>query len=169
MQDPTAKSQKDHRPRVFLCHSSGDKAVVRELHSRLKNDGIDPWLDEEELFPGQNWEAEIAAAVRLCDAVAVCLSRKGVDREGYIHKEITIALDIAERKPEGTVFIIPVRLEQEVEVPDRLRKWQWANLFEHDGYQRLVFILRNPHYRRWEGFSLDAPTWPPSGVGKGKD
>ena len=169
MQDSTAKSQTDHRPRVFLCHSSGDKAVIRELYSRLKSDGVDPWLDEKELFPGQNWEAEIAAAVRLCDVVAVCLSRKGVEKEGYIHKEITIALDIAERKPEGTVFIIPVCLEQEVQVPNRLRKWQWANLFEDGGYQRLLFILRNPRYRRWEGFSLDAPTWPAPSLGEGTD
>ena len=34
--------------KVFLCHSSGDKATVRDLYKRLRTDGIEPWLDEEE-------------------------------------------------------------------------------------------------------------------------
>jgi len=38
---------------IFLCHSSGDKPEVRNLYQRLSNDGFDPWLDEEDLLPGQ--------------------------------------------------------------------------------------------------------------------
>jgi hypothetical protein len=31
--------------RVFLCHSSQDKPIVRELYQRLLSEGwIDPWL-----------------------------------------------------------------------------------------------------------------------------
>src|SRR5205823_9233123 len=55
-------------------------------------------------------------------------------------KEIREALSVAEEKLEKTFFIIPVRLE-EVEVPKRLSGWQWANLFETDGYQRLLRAL----------------------------
>jgi hypothetical protein len=29
--------------RVFLCHSSGDKASVRDLYRKLRNDGVEPW------------------------------------------------------------------------------------------------------------------------------
>jgi len=46
--------------RVFLCHSSQDKPIVRELYQRLLAEGwIDPWLDEEKLLPGQDWGMEI--------------------------------------------------------------------------------------------------------------
>ena len=46
--------------RVFLCHSSQDKPIVRELYQRLNTEGwIDPWLDEEKLLPGQDWDMEI--------------------------------------------------------------------------------------------------------------
>jgi hypothetical protein len=126
--------------RVFLCHSSGDKPAVRALYRRLKADGFAPWLDEEELLPGQDWEQEIPAAVRACDAVIICLSQKSVSKEGYLQREIGEALYVAEEKPEGTIFIIPVKLE-EVEVPKRLSQWQWANLFDESGYQRLVQAL----------------------------
>jgi DNA-binding XRE family transcriptional regulator len=40
---------------IFLCHSSGDKNTVRALYQRLKREpGISPWLDEENLLPGQD-------------------------------------------------------------------------------------------------------------------
>ena len=35
--------------KVFLCHASAGKSVVRKLSHRLAAEGwIDPWLDEEE-------------------------------------------------------------------------------------------------------------------------
>jgi hypothetical protein len=49
---------------VFLCHSSGDKEAVRNLYGRLKQDGFRPWLDEEDLLPGHDWNDEIRRAVR---------------------------------------------------------------------------------------------------------
>ena len=58
--------------RVFLCHSSDDKPAVRELYQRLKSEGwIDPWLDEEKLYPGQDSDLEIEKAVEAADAVEV--------------------------------------------------------------------------------------------------
>ena len=34
--------------RVFLCHASQDKPVVRELYKKFLAEGwIDPWLDED--------------------------------------------------------------------------------------------------------------------------
>jgi len=130
-----------NRPlRVFLCHSSGDKPAVRDLYRRLRTDGFEPWLDEEELLPGQDWHEEIPAAVRACDVVIICLSQKSVSKEGYLQREIRDALYVAEEKPEGTIFIIPVKLE-EVEVSRRLSQWQWAKLFGEGGYQRLVRAL----------------------------
>jgi Flp pilus assembly protein TadD len=133
-------AQKDRRLRVFLCHASGDKPAVRDLYRRLKADGFAPWLDEEDLLPGQYWRDEIPAAVRSCDIVVVCLSRQSVTKEGYLQKEVRYALDVADEKPEGTIFIIPAKLEP-VEVPQRLAQWQWANLFQNDGYDKLVRAL----------------------------
>ena len=89
------------RLRVFLCHSSGDKPAVRDLYRRLRADGFAPWLDEEELLPGQDWQQEIPAAVRACDVVIICLSQKSVTKEGYLQREIREALYVAEEKPEG--------------------------------------------------------------------
>lgn len=125
---------------VFLCHSSIDKSKVRELHQKLSKDGFSPWLDETNLLPGQEWQHEIPKAVRKSDVVLVCLSKASINKIGYVQKEIRYALDVADEQPEGTIFIIPLKLE-ECEVPDRLKKWQWVNYFDENGYKRLLEAL----------------------------
>lgn len=135
-----------NRPlKVFLCHSSNDKPVVRELYQKLRTEPwIQPWLDEEELFPGMDWDLEIQKAIRETDAIIVCLSKGSITKEGYVQKEIKTALDYADEKPEGMVYIIPIRLE-ECESPQRLSKWQYADYFEGQrdlGLQRLLKSLK---------------------------
>ena len=73
--------------------------------------------------------------------VIVCLSPTSINRAGYIQKEIKYALDVADEQPAGTIFIIPLKLE-ECDIPERLQRWQWANLFEERGYERLMRALQ---------------------------
>jgi hypothetical protein len=131
------------RPKVFLCHSSSDKPSVRTLRRRLLEDGCKPWLDEEDILPGQDWDREIRRAIRTSDLVLVCLSKTSVNKVGYLQKEIKDVLDVADEQPEGTIFVIPARLEL-CEVPDRLRRWNWVDLFEDTGYSRLLRAVQNP-------------------------
>lgn len=139
--------------RVFLCHSSNDKPAVRELYQKLRAESwIQPWLDEEELYPGQDWNMEIEKAVEAADAIIVCLSKNSINKEGYVQRELRIVLDYADYKPEGTLYIMPVRME-ECEPPRRLRPWQYADYFERQrerGLQRLLVSLR----RRADSLSL---------------
>jgi hypothetical protein len=129
--------------KVFLCHSSGDKPAVRDLYKRLLSDGFAPWLDEEDLIAGQEWSQEIPKAVRGSDVTVVCLSRGSITKEGYVQKEIRIALDAQEEKPDGVIFIVPARLEEGLQVPARLTHWHWVDLFGENGYERLLRALRN--------------------------
>ena len=135
-----------NRPlRVFLCHSSNDKPAVRELYQKLRAEAwIQPWLDEEEIFPGMDWNMEIEKAVEAADAIIVCLTKNSISKEGYVQRELRIVLDFADYKPEGTLYIMPVRLE-ECEPPRRLRAWQYADYFEGQrdrALQRLLVSLK---------------------------
>jgi ATP-dependent Lon protease len=127
--------------KVFLCHGREDKGKVRDLYRRLRTDGMSPWLDVEDLDPGADWAIEIPDAVRASDIVLVCLSRTSAERRGFVQKEIMIALNAADQMPEGARYIIPVKLE-ECEVPERLARWHWVDLFEPEGYPRLLRALR---------------------------
>jgi DNA-binding CsgD family transcriptional regulator len=128
--------------RVFLCHSSNDKEVIRDLYRRLLADGIEPWLDEENILPGQDWHQEITKAIRNVDVVIACFSPRTINKTGYIQKEIKYALDVADEQPEGTIFLIPLKLE-ECDIPEILRRWQYVNFFEESGYERLMKALRH--------------------------
>jgi len=137
---PIITHQNSRTLSIFLCHSSSDKPKVRDIYKRLKSDKFDPWLDEEKLIPGQDWQQEIPKAVRKADVVLVCLSRGSITKAGYVQKEITYALDVADEQPEGTIFLIPLKLE-ECDVPERLSRWHWVNYFEKSGYKKLLDAL----------------------------
>lgn len=130
-----------HSLHVFLCHSSNDKQSVRKLYQQLRTEGFDPWLDEEKLLPGQNWDLEIRRALRNSQVVIVCLSSGSITKSGYVQKELRQALDVANEQPDDTIFIIPARLD-DCTVPDRLREWQWVNLYESNGLEKLLLALR---------------------------
>ena len=130
---------------VFLCHASQDKPVVRELYQRLLAENwLDPWLDEEKMLPGQDWNLEIEKAVEASDAVIVTISSKSVTKEGYVQKELRKILDIALEKPEETIFIIPLRLD-ECELPRRVRSLHYVDYFppsqQDRAYRRLLQAL----------------------------
>lgn len=127
--------------RVFLCHSSADKDIVRQLYCRLKGDGCSPWLDEEDLIAGQDWEYEIKRAVRGSHVVIACLSQGSVTKSGFVQKEIRYALSVADEQPEGTIYIIPLRLEP-CAVPDTLKKWHWIDYFQEGGHAKLLRAMR---------------------------
>lgn len=126
--------------RIFLCHSRGDRQSVRHLYNRLKVDGYKPWLDEEDLLPGQVWEAEINNAILSSAIVLICLSNDSIAKPGFMHKEISHTLDLAKEYPENQIFLIPVRL-QECALPEQLSKWHSVDLFVPNGYERLKKAL----------------------------
>jgi len=130
--------------RVFLCHSSVDKPAVRELYQKLRAEPwIEPWLDEIKLLPGQEWDLEIEQAIEATDIIIVCLSNSSITKRGYVQKEIKIALDYSDLRPEGEVFIIPIRLD-DCKPPKRLSKWQYADYFEgqrEEAFKRLISSL----------------------------
>jgi len=131
--------------KVFLCHASQDKPVVRELSRRLASEGwIDPWVDEKKLLPGQDWRLKIEEAVETSDIVIICLSNNSVTKEGYVQKELRYAREIALEKPEETIFLVPLRLD-ECDVPRGLRFYQWVDFFgekKDESYSALIESLK---------------------------
>ncbi|HEV2764689.1 MAG TPA: toll/interleukin-1 receptor domain-containing protein, partial [Pyrinomonadaceae bacterium] len=63
---------------VFLCHNAADKPAVRDIGERLKQRGILPWLDEEQLRPGLRWQDELEQQVEKIKAAAVFVGASGL-------------------------------------------------------------------------------------------
>jgi formylglycine-generating enzyme required for sulfatase activity len=132
----------NHHLHIFLCHAHEDQDVVFKLYQRLQADGFQPWMDKEDLIPGQDWQTEIRKAVQESQVFLACVSKNSTTKAGFVNREINFALDVAEEQPEGDIFIVPLRLDKESVVPDRLRRWQWCDYFARDGYARLMGSLR---------------------------
>ena len=137
--------QSERKLKVFLCYASQDKPIVHELHQKFIAEGwIEPWLDAKKLLPGQDWQAEIKNAVETADNVLIFLSNTSINKDGFIQKELRLAKDIALEKTEGSIFLIPLRLD-DCEVPESLKLYQWANYFgteKEETHSRLIESLR---------------------------
>jgi hypothetical protein len=123
----------------FLCYAKKNKDVVREFGLRLKSEGwIDPWFDEDDILPGQVWQESVITAVMQSHAVIIFLSKIAVASEGFFQREIKLALDTAAEKPEGTIFIIPIRIDI-CDVPDMLSKYQYVDYFGDEAHKQQVY------------------------------
>ena len=134
-------TQKQARIRIFLSYTRADEVLVKELYQRLQAEGFEPWMDTEDLLPGQEFEYHIPKAIRASDFFFVCLTRNSVNRRGFLQKEILEALDVWKEKLRGDIYLIPVRLE-DCEVPERLQPFLWADLFDANGFAKLLRALR---------------------------
>lgn len=124
-----------------MCHASEDKQAVTAVYYRLKKEGFNPWLDKENLLPGQIWAEEIPKAIRAADFALVFLSTSSVYKRGYVQKEFKIVLDVLDEIPEGRVFVIPVKLDN-CEVPERFSQLHWSNLYEEGSLERIIESIK---------------------------
>ncbi len=139
----------DHT-QVFLCYDSADADEVVELSKRLQSAGFQPWMDRTHLVPGDDWHKSIQRAIRDSEYFIICLTSHSVTKRGYLQKEIAQALELQQEKLENDRYIIPVRLEP-CDIPDRIVHLQPANLYEGDGWSKLLTSLGVG--------SEGAPTW----------
>ena len=128
--------------RIFLSYTRKDQEQVEWLHQRLCEAGFRPWMDTKDLLPGQKFEYHIKKAIRQSDFFLACLSNNSVNRRGVIQREIKEALDVLQEKLESDIYLIPVRLE-ECDVPESLREFHWANLYEEHGLTRLLQAIQS--------------------------
>jgi len=134
--------------KIFLAHAKEDKEQVYNLYLKLQKAGFEPWLDEEELLPGQVWKDEIQKAIMDSDFIIACLSKISVAKNGYVQKEYRTALDLYAERPPGDIYLIPARLD-DCKVPDlklgtaTLRDFQWVDLFiEPEGFEKILKSIK---------------------------
>jgi hypothetical protein len=63
---------------VFLAHNSVDKPLVREISARLREQGLNPWLDEEQIPPGELFQEAIQKAIPHIKSAAIIVGKSGL-------------------------------------------------------------------------------------------
>ena len=134
---------------IFLAHAKEEKGKILELYAQLNEKGYRTWLDQENILPGQNWQKEIKKAIEKSHFFVDCLSKKACDRGGYLHQELRMALREYANRPPGTIYLIPLKLE-ECDVPQLeisnlgvgLRDIQWLDYWKKDGLNKLLRAIK---------------------------
>ena len=54
----------DKPVQLFLSYTRKDEAAVAQLYERLAAVGLKPWMDQEDILPGEIWQESILHAIR---------------------------------------------------------------------------------------------------------
>lgn len=106
---------------VFLSYATPDRERVLPYHDWLRQTGLNVWIDCRAIKPGQNWDFEIRRALDKASVVVAFISQNSFSRRGYVQREIKLALDKLSEKLIDDIYIVPVLLDENVEIPDQLK------------------------------------------------
>jgi len=136
-------------PVAFLCHASEDKEYARKLYEQLEKKGIRPWLDENDIRGGTEWDEVIKQTIKRgeIDYFVVLQSKTlAAKRVSYVNKEITIALERQDYY-RGTEFIIPTLIDDPEKLAE-LSHLQSIDLTQENGLGKLVTTIKRSHQIR---------------------
>ena len=138
------KVRKKSEIQIFLAHAKEDEEEVLKLYYRLKQAGYKPWLDKKDLIAGQKWREVISQAITNSELFIACFSSCSVAKQGYVQREYKMALTNAAERPNNSIYIIPLRLD-ECQIPNlrheecglNLKDFHRIDYWEADGFDQL--------------------------------
>ena len=110
---------------VFLAHNSVDKPLVREIGARLRERGLNPWLDEEQIAPGELFQEAIQKVIPNIKSAAIIIGVSGLGQWQIIELH-TLTSQFVEQG----VKVIPVLLPGVTGLPEKLlflRQFNWVS------------------------------------------
>lgn len=124
---------------VFLCHNSQDKAAVKKIGEKLKEQGLRPWLDEWELQPGLPWQRLLEEQIESIRSAAVFVGEDGVGPWQQVELESFLREFVFRGAP-----VIPVLLQNAPKgpkLPRFLSNMTWVDFrtTDPDPMKRLVW------------------------------
>ncbi len=124
---------------VFISYAREDEAIASRLYRDLELHGANPWLDQEKILAGEDWERTIYEAIKNSSYFIALISKHSVGKRGFVQKELRKALDLLDEFPPESIFVIPVRLDQSEPQHDQLSRLHRVDLFVSydDGLARI--------------------------------
>lgn len=116
--------KKNINPKVFICHAGEDNKFALQLAEKLIKNGVDPWIDDWEIRPGDKLIDKIFyKGIGQCDIFIIILSEASITKP-WVQEELDAAL--IKRIDEQTK-LIPLRIDNS-EIPIPLKATAWLNL-----------------------------------------
>jgi hypothetical protein len=138
-------------PATFLSYARKDSQSALKLASDLKAMGVDVWLDQLDISPGERWDRAVEAALSSSTRLIVILSPASMASENVMD-EVSYAIE--EKKD-----IVPVIFE-DCERPLRMRRFQYID-FTADyaaALKKLLSLLKAMSHSSEKGSAKKAVT-----------
>jgi formylglycine-generating enzyme required for sulfatase activity len=118
------------------------------LFNDLKSQGFSPWLDRQNLFPGQIWENVIPRAIKESSFFLFLISSYSLGKRGYVQTELKMGLDVLNEFPPDEIYLIPVYVKKCEVSEEKLKRIHAVFLYKsyENGLQELLRTLN--HYRK---------------------
>ena len=118
---------------VFISHSSKDKErFVNDFARRLQQAGVETWLDDDRLRPGDSLTEQIfTQGLGAADVVIAVLSANSIN-SSWVREELRNAANL---KIEGRCKIVPAVLDN-AELPDFLKDTVHVKIADCSSYDR---------------------------------
>lgn len=135
------------KPDVFISYSAHDRSSVEIIARRLREEGIEPWLDLINLAHEDNWQVQLGAVLNQCTSCLVVLNAANFLSE-YNAYEFPA---IERRLGQGNFKVVPITLagssrNQFDKLPVFLHPLLWLNfpetLDDEQLFQRLFSAIR---------------------------
>ncbi|HXM04102.1 MAG TPA: toll/interleukin-1 receptor domain-containing protein, partial [Chthoniobacterales bacterium] len=76
--------------KVFISHSSADKAIAGVICQRLESDGIKCWIAPRDIKPGSNWTEGIMEGIEACRTLILVFSEHA-NNSDHVYREVAKA------------------------------------------------------------------------------
>ena len=140
--------------RVFISHASEDKErFVLGFATRLREHGIDAWVDAWEILPGDSLVDKIfEEGIKNARAMIVILSNNSIDKS-WVREELNAGFL---KRLSGKCRLIPVVID-ECELPEALRSTVWQRIPDLADYEEEFQRIMDSIYGRTQKPPLGAP------------
>jgi len=121
-------------PKAFMSHASEDKKrFVLDFAKKLRQKGIDAWLDKWEMKLGDSLIDKIfEEGIKECDVFIIVLSKNSVNKK-WVREELNIGLV---QRIENNTKLIPVIIDKGIDIPTSLKNTVWVKISNLSAYER---------------------------------
>ena len=136
----TEGPQSTSQTTVFINYYIGDRSSAQRLYSDLKAANLNPWIDNENLLPGQDRSTEIEKAIRGSRFFVTLLSARSINERGDAQVQIKMGLNVRNEFPESQIYFIPTRLDEFDISQNDLIDIEYVDLFPswEEGLKRIL-------------------------------